>query len=124
MIRLTAVLVLLPVSTIDLGFLGALGFSAPPEGPGTGTLSSMLTLVLELAEENMSLAGCRLRPELVSIRELVLELDSELLELAEENILLAGCKLKPELVSKRSLVRELVRELLLELFLKENMVVG
>jgi hypothetical protein len=62
----------------------------------------MLTLVLELDEENMSLAGCRLRPELVSIQELVLELDSELLELAEENILLAGCKLKPELVSKRA----------------------
>jgi chorismate mutase len=38
----------------------------------------------------MPLAGCRLRPELESIRELVLELDSELLELAEENMLQAG----------------------------------
>jgi hypothetical protein len=115
MIRLTAVLVLLPVSTIDLGFLGALGFSDPPEELELVALSSMLTLALELDDENMSLAGCRLRPELVSIRELVLELDSELLELADENKSLAGCKLKPELVSKRSLVRELVREPLLEI---------
>jgi hypothetical protein len=113
MIRLTAVLVLLPVSTIDLGFLGALGFSDPLE-----------ELELELTDENILLAGCRLRPELVSIRELVLELDSELLELADENKLLEACRLKPELelVSKRSLVRLLVRELLLELFLKENMI--
>jgi hypothetical protein len=95
MIRLSAVLVLLPVSTIDLGFLRGL-----PDGN-------------------------RLRPELVSIQELVLELDSELLELADEVKLLEACKLKPELelVSKRSLVRLLVRELLLELFLKENIVI-
>jgi hypothetical protein len=114
MIRLTAVLVLLPVSTIDLAVLGALGCSDP--------LEELELVVLELADENILLAGCRLRPELVSIRELVLELDSELLELTDENILLAGCKLKPELVSKRSLVLLLVRELLLELFLKENMI--
>jgi hypothetical protein len=116
MIRLTAVLVLLPVSTIDLGFLGALGFSDP--------LEELELDALELTDENILLAGSRLRPELVSIRELVLELDSELLKLADENKLLEACRLKPELelVSKRSLVRLLVRELLLELFLKENMI--
>jgi hypothetical protein len=71
MIRLTAVLVLLLVSTIDLAFLGALGCSDP--------LEELELVVLELADENILLAGCKLKPELVSKRSLVRLLVRELL---------------------------------------------